>query len=67
MSAAMIARARDRVEALAERRRARIADAARGVGVDAEVEGEAVRLSGRGLMRRWMTDARLRDLGRGES
>lgn len=67
MSAAMIARARERVEALAERRRAGIANAARDAGIDAEVDGEAVRLSGRGLMERWMTDARLRDLGREEA
>ncbi|WP_375197361.1 hypothetical protein [Sphingobium sp.] len=53
-------------EARVERRRRAIAEAARAAGVqDATVEGEGVRLSGVGLMRRWMTDLRLREAGRG--
>jgi hypothetical protein len=55
---------RARVEARAALRRARIADAARELGVSAVVEGEAVHLSGRGIGQRWMDDARLRDVGR---
>jgi hypothetical protein len=54
------------VEARVERRRRAIAEAARTAGVqDATVEGEGVRLSGVGLMRRWMTDLLLREAGRG--
>lgn len=50
----------------AERRRAEVAAAFRAAGVDdVVVEGETVRASGRGLMARWMGDARLRDAGRG--
>lgn len=62
----MIARIVALVEGRAERRRAEVAAAFRAAGVgDVGVEGEAVRASGRGLMARWMGDARLRDAGRG--
>lgn len=52
---------------IAERRRRAIAQAVADeiAGVSASVEGEAVVLSGRGLMRRWMADARLRYFGSG--
>lgn len=53
------------VEARAEHRRRAVADAMLAAGVDAQVEGEAVRLSGRGLLRRWMNDLGLREAGRG--
>lgn len=50
----------------AEQRRAEVAAAFRDAGVaDVGVEGEVVRASGRGLMARWMGNARLRDAGRG--
>lgn len=32
---------------------------------DAQVDGEIVRLTGPGLMRRWMSDLGLREAGRG--
>lgn len=64
----MIARIVALVERRAARRRAEVAAALRAAGVDqVAVEGEAVRASGRGLMARWMGDARLRDAGRGEA
>lgn len=48
----------------AERRRA-VAAAAQAAGVDeARVEGDAVRLTGPGLKRRWMADLMLRQAGR---
>lgn len=53
------------VEARAEQRRQAVADAMLAAGVDAQVEGEVVRLSGRGLLRRWMSDIGLREAGRG--
>nr|WP_083535884.1 hypothetical protein [Sphingobium sp. MI1205] len=53
------------VEARAERRRREVADAMLAAGVEAQVEGEAVRLSGRGLLRRWTGDLALREAGRG--
>jgi hypothetical protein len=54
------------VEARAEQRRRDVAEAMLAAGVeDAQVEGEAVRLSGRGLLRRWMSDLMLREAGRG--
>ncbi|WP_242122886.1 hypothetical protein [Sphingobium sp. Sx8-8] len=54
------------VEARMERRRRAIAEAVLAAGAgDARVEGEAVRLSGVGLFRRWMADLRLREAGRG--
>jgi hypothetical protein len=56
-----------RLEARAEWWRERIAGAVRDMGVVAEIEGEAVRLSGRDIRRRWMDEARLRDAGRGEA
>jgi len=53
------------VEARAEQRRRDVAEAMLAAGVeDAQVEGEAVRLSGRGLLRRWMSDLMLREAGR---
>lgn len=54
------------VEARAERRRRAVAEGMLAVGVeDARIEGDAVRLSGRGLLRRWMSDLWLREAGRG--
>ena len=53
------------VEARVEQRRRDGAEAMLAAGVeDAQVEGEAVRLSGRGLLRRWMSDLMLREAGR---
>lgn len=49
----------------AERRRERIvAEAGDMPGVTASVEGEAVVLEGRGLMRRWASDLAFREIGR---
>ena len=54
------------VEARAARRRREIAEAMLAAGVeDARVEGEAVLLSGRGLLRRWLSDLALREAGGG--
>lgn len=57
-----------RAAAAAERRcravAAEIAREARAQGIAAEVEAEGVRLSGRGLAKRWLDDPRLRFLGR---
>ena len=54
------------VEARAARRRGQVAEAMLAAGVeDARVEGEAVLLSGRGLLRRWLSDLALREAGRG--
>ncbi|AJR26548.1 hypothetical protein TZ53_21070 [Sphingobium sp. YBL2] len=49
------------VEARMEARRRGIAAALAATGVEAQVEGEAVRLSGRGLKARWMGDLALRE------
>ena len=55
-------------EARASRRRRAIADAMLASGVEeAWIEDEAVGLSGRGLMRRWLRDLRLREAGRGSA
>ena len=55
-----------RVEAQVERRRRAVAEAMLAAGVEeARVEGEAVRLSGRGLLRRWLSDLDLREKARG--
>lgn len=54
------------VEARAARRRGQVAEAMLAAGVaDARVEGDAVLLSGRGLMRRWLGELDLRDRVRG--
>ena len=54
------------VELRAARRRGQVAEAMLAAGVeDARVEGEAVLLSGRGLMRRWLGDLDLRERVRG--
>ncbi len=54
------------VEARAARRRGQVAEAMLAAGVeDVRVEGEAVMLSGRGLMRRWLGDLDLRERVRG--
>lgn len=64
----MIGRIVALVERRAQRRRADVAAALRAAGVgEVTIEGEAVRASGRGLMARWMREARLRDAGRGEA
>ena len=53
-------------EARAERRRRAVAEAMLAAGAgEARIEGEAVRLSGHGLLRRWMSDLGLREAGRG--
>ena len=63
MKVAALAR---RVEARAARRRWEVADAMLAAGVEeARVEGDRVRLSGRGLLRRWLNDLALREAGRG--
>ena len=54
------------VEARAAWRRGQVAEAMLAAGVEeARVEGDAVRLSGRGLLRRWLSDLALREAGRG--
>jgi len=56
-------------KAIAERRRAQVirqgVERLRGQlpGVDVTAEREAILLSGRGLLRRWANDARLRAIG----
>lgn len=61
-----MARGRALVEARAWRRREAIARMLeQATGSVAVIEGEAVRMSGPGLLRRWLTDAALRDAGRG--
>lgn len=53
-------------EARAARWRGEVARAAEAAGVEeVEIAGEAVRLSGRGLMRRWMSELAMREAGRG--
>lgn len=65
MSGRLVARVRAKVEARAARRREAILRAVQALGVDdARIEGDAVLLSGRGLMRRWMSDLALRESGR---
>lgn len=55
-----------RVEAQAERWREAVAGALTAAGVETvAVEGEEVRASGRGLIRRWMNDLAVREAGRG--
>ncbi|WHO40502.1 hypothetical protein PMI04_007865 [Sphingobium sp. AP49] len=49
----------------AAHRRGAIVQALAGLGVTAAIEGEAVRLSGHGLARRWMRELPLREAGRG--
>ena len=54
------------VEARAARRRREIAEVMLAAGVEeARVEGDRVRLSGRGMLRRWLSDLALREAGRG--
>ena len=54
------------VAARAARRRWEVAEAMLAAGVEeARVEGDAVLLSGRGLLRRWLSDLALREAGRG--
>lgn len=66
MSVALLRRAAGIVEARAEQRREAVAQAMLDAGVEeARVEGEVVRLSGRGLLRRWLADIGLREAGRG--
>lgn len=63
-AAGMMERLRALVEARVDERRRAIVEAAAAAGVEeARVEGETVRLSGRGLMRRWMGDLTLREAG----
>lgn len=52
------------LEARVAARRARIAAALADIGVEAVVEGDAVRASGPGLVGRWWRDRALRDVGR---
>lgn len=58
------ARARARAEAAAARASARLAARIDVPGMRAEAGRAGVTLSGRGLRRRWLADARLRWLGR---
>lgn len=52
-------------ERRAERHRRAIADEADALpGVHASVAGEDVLIEGRGLLDRWLSDARLRNIGR---
>ena len=54
------------VEARAARRRREIAEVMLAAGVEeARVEEDRVRLSGRGMLRRWLSDLALREAGRG--
>lgn len=54
------------LEARVGRRRQEVAEAMLAAGVEeARIEREAVLLSGRGLLRRWLTDLDLRDRARG--
>lgn len=46
-------------------RRAAVVTAFADLGVEAVVEGDAVRASGRGIMARWWRDLALREAGRG--
>ncbi|MEJ7933387.1 hypothetical protein WG907_03845 [Sphingobium sp. AN558] len=67
MRAGLVRRIAGLAEARAARLREAIALAMIGQGVEqVAVEDERVRLSGRGLMRRWMNDLALRGAGRGE-
>lgn len=52
-------------EARAARLRDRVLAALADEGVEAVIEGEAVRVSGRGLLARWARDLALREAGRG--
>jgi hypothetical protein len=52
------------LENRAARRRAAIAADARAMGVEAAIQGEAVRLSGPGIVARWWRDLALREAGR---
>lgn len=55
-----------RLEARAAQLRDEIARALVAQGMaDVVIEGDGVRLSGRGLMRRWINDLALREAGRG--
>ena len=47
------------------RRRMAVVAAFAQLGVEAVVEGDAVRASGRGIMARWWRDLALREAGRG--
>lgn len=53
-----------RVQARAQSRREAVARAAEDLGISARVEGELVVMEGRGLLARWLRDARLRNIGR---
>lgn len=53
-----------RAQALAQSRREAVARAAEGLGIAARIEGEQVVMEGRGLIVRWLRDARLGDIGR---
>lgn len=57
-------RVTQRAEARAQGKRDAIARAAEDLGIGASVEGERVVLEGRGLLTRWLHDARIRDIGR---
>ena len=66
VSGAMLRRLVRLTQEGAARRRDAVARAAIAAGVeDAQVDGEIVRLTGPGLMRRWMSDLGLREAGRG--
>lgn len=58
----LAARGRVLAEAGAARRRRALTEAAGMLGLTARAEGEEVVIAGRGLVRRWLNDARLRHL-----
>jgi len=53
-----------RAEARAQGKRENIVRAAEGLGINARAEGDTVVLEGRGLLARWLRDARVRNIGR---
>jgi hypothetical protein len=65
----IIERARDAAEKRAEALRGEVSQDLAGAlpGVSQRVEGDAIVLTGRRLVRRWLLNGALRDLGRGLS
>jgi len=57
-------RVAQRAEERAASKRDAIVRVAEGLGVGARAEGERIVLEGRGLLTRWLRDARLRNIGR---
>lgn len=61
---AMTQLAGQRAEARAASKRENIVRAAEGLGISAREEGDTVVMEGRGLLARWLRDARIRNIGR---